>query len=180
MIYIFKSPVNPVLDELGQPVLDSLGRQKMTVKNHAGICQSMVEAAIGLTEHDKSIQYRKEGVYQLTIENTLNPLIDRRMVALDTANPGMGFLTSDDYIERVVDETLLPSGSIRFSPSLPGLSLADFPDNAAFGNGVSCGISFLWGGDLIQLSIVVLSDVASSLVEASEITYEVLRQIMET
>jgi hypothetical protein len=101
------------------------------------------------------------------------------MVILDQANPTLGLLTDEDYIDEKIGESRLPSGGdVRFSPALEGLSLADFPEGATFGNGVSCGASF--GDGSITISFVVLSGPAALAVEADPAKYEALRQIMES
>ncbi|MCH8989852.1 MAG: hypothetical protein IIA92_13735 [Chloroflexi bacterium] len=169
-----------MLDVDGQPMLGGDAQEKMGAVHDAFECQPLVEQAIGLAQHDRTIQYRKEGVYELTLERRLLPHIDERIIKLDQANSELGLIADDAYFNCVVGERLLPSGSVRFSPALDGLSLADFPEGATFGNGVTCGTAFRWGNDLVYLSIVVLSDAAALAVEATPATYEVLRQIMET
>ena len=179
MIYFFSCPRDPLFQLDGEPVLGEDGLPKYAVRHDATECQLLIEQMIGQCEHSRIFQSRKEGVFELETERRLDPRIDPRMLKLHEASPTLGLLTDEDYIDVVVDERLLPKGDVRFSPTLAGLSLSDFPENATFGNGVTCGTEFKWGNDIIYLSIVTLTDAASQQVEKSQRTYEVLRALME-
>lgn len=181
MLYVFKCPMTPVLDDAGLPLVKD-GEIKVRAVHHAGECQLAIDAVIGACEHSPEVTYRKDGVYALTRAKVLAPGLDPRMVKLHEAMPNLQLITEADYTARVVGEQRLAGLEVKFSPSLDGLfTLEDFPSGFAFGNGVSCGVKLPnRDGVLVNLAWCVLAAATAVAVRNDLARYETLRQLMET
>lgn len=111
-----------------------------------------IQEGVHIYEHSRAIQFRKEGVFQLNFETVRMP-----------ANP-YSVLGEPDSIEHseeiITSETLLGPLDTFFSPLLLAdfngdLSIDNFPDGFAFGNGGTghIGIPMTHNGVVTQTSI---------------------------
>lgn len=117
----------------------------VTNKYHpsAGETQAIIESKITPAEHSPTVQHRKEGKFKLSLKTIkswqgkeLTPQAEQAL----NRNPDLALLLGQpEEIITVTDEKK-ESGQVILSPSLNPLTLADFPDGFAFGNGVTCNV----------------------------------------
>ena len=147
LVYLFKPPLAPMLDEGGQEVLSG-GAPKLRCLNIAGDIQSQVEG-IASCEHGALEQLRAEGHFrhQTRLET------EDEMYARYAGKQGVGedivralvsgsFLAAPQIEQVVTGEIQVADQSqveIITTPALDGIALSDFPENFSFGNGVTTG-----------------------------------------
>jgi len=195
MLCIFKTPLVTALDTEGNPV-SRFGALKMRAKLAAGDVQLGIESAIGQCAHARDIQFRQNGAKRLTLQDTV--VVRRRADrspagATEVADakkqplPFFSALYSEETESIVVGEAVeAPLNRVKVSPSLvkPDASpvmLADFPDNFAFGNGTTVGVTVPLKGfsQPVTLSWCLLESNVADAVLADPDRYETLRRLME-
>ena len=157
----------------------------------AGDIQAAVEAQIAPCEHGPTVQERQDGCYdfqtrpetlaeinaRLAAENGVGAPVIADMLARNVAG-----LNSTPQPVKIGETRRAGPRRVRVSPDIvkadgSPVTLADFPDNFSFGNGVTCNSQVtLKDGSLHVLSWVVFPDAQEAAVEGN---YETLRQLVE-
>ena len=177
MLYIFKTPLDT------HPQIPG----KMVARRHAGECQTDCHAQVAICEHDPTIRHQKEGRYLLAIDRKRfcrgNPLTLEQEQALER-NPDLLLFDKIEEHEEVIAEALdMNPREVVISPSFRKsngrkITLADFPDNWGFGNGVTVGVTVpIRGSDPCVLSWAIFPASTEPAVQAA---YGTLQRIMET
>lgn len=201
MLCIFKTPLEPAKDIAGNVIMrpgpGGIPMPKVKAKLAAGDVQSGIQAAIGQCVHGPDIQFRKEGCKRLQLQSrqVLKRRADHSPVtgpdevsARASAQSVYDALYVEETEVSVVGEAPEPTlNRIFVSPSLTKpdgspVSLADFPDNWSFGNGVTVGVAVPLKGfpEPVILSWCLLEATAADQVIADTIRRENLRVVMET
>lgn len=190
MLCIFKTPLEPT------GTIGGDGLAKVRAKRPAGDVQLGVEAAIGKCHHGPDIQFRKEGAKRLTLATAI--VVKRRAdgskvndteAASAKAQPKPFFdaLYTEEAVTTVTGEIADAAlNRVKVSPSLvkpngSPVTLADFPENFAFGNGTTVGVKVRLkdSAEPVALSWCLLEGPVADAVLADAGRYEALRQLME-
>lgn len=145
------------------------------VYKDAGMIQTAIHANMGdVCQHDRAIQYCKEGVFTYQLREELPNERYVRMIG-----PMMAKVLPFKRlpVDPFLDEPLL---QFRHSPQVSAIPLEDcwtsegvqdmlhdfvglqhFPENFSFGNGVTVNSSVILGGKIVYLSWCVLTPTAA-------------------
>ena len=176
MLCLFKTPLDP------HPEIPN----KLVARSDAGECQGVCHSQVAICEHDPTVQHRKEGSYILAMQQQRfldgKPLTTDQEAAL-IRNPDLSEFYTIETLDVVVGSALdLNRREVMISPSCvksdgTPITMADFPDNWTFGNGVSVAVTVpIQGSDPCILSWCSFPVAAERAVRAN---YAVLQAIME-
>jgi len=176
MICIFKTPLD------SHPV----DPKKLVARRSAAECQDACHSQVSGCEHDPTVRHCKEGRYLLALERRRffrGRLLSQEEESALEANPDLLLFGEIEERDEVVGEALdVTPREVIISPACVKsngrkITVKDFPDGWAFGNGVSVGVTVpIRNSEPCVLSWVVFPDSSAPQVQAS---YEALRAIME-